>query len=76
MKSPSLSAEMKEANLEWQSVAIIQEGEQGKCATGSALGATSFSLPCHPHAISSGHQRYAAGNHGHSVRAVGLDARP
>jgi hypothetical protein len=32
--------------------------------------------PCHPRAISSGHQRYAADNHGHSKEAVGLAARP
>jgi hypothetical protein len=28
--------------------------------------------PCHPRATSSGHERYAAVNHGHSKQAVGL----
>jgi hypothetical protein len=31
--------------------------------------------PCHPRAISSGHQRYPADTHGHSEEAVGLGAR-
>jgi hypothetical protein len=30
--------------------------------------------PCHPRAISSGHQRYLTDGHGHFERAVGLDA--
>jgi hypothetical protein len=32
--------------------------------------------PCHPRAISSGHQRYPADNHGHSEKAGGLGAPP
>jgi hypothetical protein len=31
--------------------------------------------PCHPRAISSGHERSPADNHGHSKEAIGLDAR-
>jgi hypothetical protein len=31
--------------------------------------------PCHPRAISSGHERYPADNHGHSEKTVGLGAR-
>jgi hypothetical protein len=31
--------------------------------------------PCHPRAISSGHQRYPADNHGHFEEADGLGAR-
>jgi hypothetical protein len=34
--------------------------------------ASSFSPPCHPRAISSGHQRYVAVSHGHSAEALGL----
>jgi hypothetical protein len=32
--------------------------------------------PCHPHAISSGHQRYPADTRGHSKQAVGLGVGP
>jgi hypothetical protein len=32
--------------------------------------------PCHPRAVSSGHQRYPAVNHGHAVRGVALGAAP
>jgi hypothetical protein len=31
--------------------------------------------PCHPRAISSGHQRYPADSHGHFERALMLGAR-
>jgi hypothetical protein len=31
--------------------------------------------PCHPRAISSGHERYPADNHGHSEKAAGQGAR-
>jgi hypothetical protein len=32
--------------------------------------------PCHPRAISSGHQRYPADTHGHFEEAVGLGRSP
>ena len=31
--------------------------------------------PCHPRAISSGHERYVADNHGHSEKAISQGAR-
>jgi hypothetical protein len=41
-------------------------------AVAARCGASSFSPPCHPRAISSGHQRYPAESHGQSEEAVGL----
>jgi hypothetical protein len=35
-----------------------------------------YRRPCHPRAISRGHERYVAVSHGHSREAVGLGARP
>ena len=56
-------------------------GQRGRASPSGQLGAVAARWehrrsrrPCHPRAISSGHERYVADSHGHSEEAVGLGA--